>query len=57
MKQLYILLFLSSILTLNAGAQGHVVRGKITDENGEGIPGATVIEVDANAEGLVFRKA
>ncbi len=48
MKHLYLLLFLCTLFTLSASAQGHVVRGKITDENGQGIPGATIIEVDAN---------
>jgi TonB-linked SusC/RagA family outer membrane protein len=49
MRQLLILTILFITLSiLDASAQGHVVRGKIVDETGLTVPGATVVEVDAN---------
>lgn len=47
MKNLLIYI-LFSFLALNTYAQNHFVKGKITDEQNQGIPGATLIEVDNN---------
>lgn len=42
-----IIIFLSYVF-VDMNAQKHVVRGKVVVEDGVGIPGATVVEVDAN---------
>ncbi len=46
-KLLSLLIFLA-ISTVAVNAQGHVVRGKVIDDQGLEIPGVTVFEVDAN---------
>ncbi|HEC41497.1 MAG TPA: SusC/RagA family TonB-linked outer membrane protein [Bacteroides sp.] len=47
-RRLYILLIFTILVSPGLKAQGHVIRGTILDEHGVGIPGATIVEVDAN---------
>ena len=47
MKKLYILFFLTILITGKALAQSHVVRGNVSDDEG-GLPGVTVVELDQN---------
>ncbi|MGB1247946.1 MAG: hypothetical protein ACPG4Z_03615, partial [Chitinophagales bacterium] len=56
MQKNYLLTVLMTILTLFAVAQNGEISGKITDENGEGIPFANVAIVEngvANGVGAI----
>lgn len=47
-RKIYIILFFANLITLQVFAQGHVVKGKVIDDQGVVLPGVTIVEVDDN---------
>ena len=47
MRNIFIIV-LSTFFIMNANAQNHFLSGQVTDEEGIGIPGATIVELDEN---------